>query len=94
MLFIIIGVSATEMGEDYLRTKRDVNILVDQINLKFPNSIVFQEKSEAEMKLFQRLTLFYITDVLIVGGVRYFTFLFSIVFILIFIFDILKLLLI
>lgn len=70
VVFVIIGITASERGEDYLQTQMAVNTLVARLNRKFPESIYYEERKENEMKLLQRVALFYISDVLMVTAVR------------------------
>lgn len=70
LVFVIIGITASERGDDYVQTQISVNVLVNRINEKFPNSIYYEERKENEMKLVQRVALFYVSDVLMVTAVR------------------------
>ena len=70
VVFVIIGISAPERKDDYTATLRDVTSLVRVINKKFPNLIHFEEHPEKEMFLFNRLTLFSVSNVLMVSAPR------------------------
>jgi trehalose-6-phosphate synthase len=70
VVFVIIGITAVERGEDYLQTEKAVSTIVTSLNRKFPNSIYYEERKENEMKLVQRVALFYVSDVLMVTAVR------------------------
>jgi trehalose 6-phosphate synthase/phosphatase len=70
IVFVLIGITASERGDDYLQTQRDVNVLVANINSKYPGTVYFEERKESEMKLLQRLALFYASDVLLNTAVR------------------------
>jgi trehalose-6-phosphate synthase len=70
LVFVIIGITAVERGEDYLQTQKAVLAIVASLNHKFPNSIYYEERKENEMKLVQRVALFYVSDVLMVTAVR------------------------
>lgn len=70
IVFVIIGITASERGDDYIQTQASVNILVNRINEKFPQAIYYEERKENEMKLVQRVALFYVSDVLMVTAVR------------------------
>jgi len=70
VVFVIVGISAPERVLDYQQTLRDVTALVRVINKKFPKLIHFEERSEKDMHLFNRLTLFSVTNVLMVCATR------------------------
>ena len=70
VVFVIIGISAPERVEDYHATLRDVTALVRVINKKFPKLIHFEEHPESDMHLFNRLTLFSVTNILMVSATR------------------------
>jgi trehalose-6-phosphate synthase len=68
--FVMVGITSSEMGEEYISTRNEVSALAKRISSLYPGAISFEEKKEAEMNLLHRLCLFVITDVLIVGGFR------------------------
>lgn len=70
LVFVVIGITASERGEDYLQTQKAVITIVKSLNQKFPDSIYYEERKENEMKLVQRVALFYVSDVLMVTAVR------------------------
>jgi trehalose 6-phosphate synthase len=70
VVFVVIGITASERGDDYLETKKAVETIVMTVNEKFPSAIYYEERKENEMKLVQRVALFYVSDVLMVTAVR------------------------
>mmetsp|Transcript_105 Transcript_105/g.189 ORF Transcript_105/g.189 Transcript_105/m.189 type:complete len:1079 (+) Transcript_105:193-3429(+) len=70
VVFVIIGITAPERGSDYLQTQRDVTCLVNRINREYPGLIYYEERKESQMKLFQRLSLFCVSDILMVTSAR------------------------
>lgn len=70
VVFVIIGISAPERVEDYQTTLRDVTALVRIINKKFPKLIYFEERPECDMNLFNRLTLYSVTNIMMVCATR------------------------
>ena len=73
--FSIIGISATERGDDYRITLRDVKIMVKAINSKYstgPGDIVvhFEEKGEKEFHLGERLAYFGACNLLMITATR------------------------
>jgi trehalose 6-phosphate synthase/phosphatase len=77
VVFLIIGISAKERGEDYKQTQGDVAIMIDRINKRFadprvPNDVVvyFEERAESDMRLAQRLAFLSVADVLIISAIR------------------------
>ena len=76
LVFAIIGVSAMEMGDDHRQTQRDVAMLVERINMKYSDPvsgtplIQFEERSERDISLPQRLAFFAAADVLMVTAPR------------------------
>jgi trehalose 6-phosphate synthase/phosphatase len=70
VVFVIIGVSAPERVQDYQATLRDVSALVRVINNKFPKLIHFEEHPESGMNLLNRLTLFSVTNIMMVNATR------------------------
>lgn len=70
IVLIQVGISAHERQTDYLRTRREVPAIVKMINDEFPGSIQFQECSESEMRLQQRMALLRAADVVLVTPIR------------------------
>lgn len=70
VVLVQVGLSAWERGEDYVRTKHEVSRLVEQINAQWPNTVQFQECSEAAMGLQQRMALLRAADTVIVTSIR------------------------
>jgi trehalose 6-phosphate synthase/phosphatase len=70
VVLVQVGLSALERGEDYVRTKHEVSRLVEQINAQWPNTVQFQECSEAAMGLQQRMALLRAADTVIVTSIR------------------------
>jgi trehalose-6-phosphate synthase len=70
VVFVVIGITAAERADDYLQTQKAVVTIVKSVNNKFPNAIYYEERKENEMKLVQRVALFYVSDVLMVTAVR------------------------
>mmetsp|Transcript_13722 Transcript_13722/g.19617 ORF Transcript_13722/g.19617 Transcript_13722/m.19617 type:complete len:1275 (-) Transcript_13722:185-4009(-) len=70
IVLIQVGISAFERGDDYLRTRNEVLGIVANINNIWPGTIQFQECSEAEMRLPQRMALLRAADVVMVTPIR------------------------
>ena len=70
LVLVQIGISAFERGEDYKTTKAEVLASVERVNSKYPGTIHFQECTESEMRLNQRLALLRASDILIITSVR------------------------
>lgn len=70
IVLIQVGISAYERGDDYIRTKQEVVAIVANINKRWPGSVQFQECSEAEMRLPQRMALMKAADVIMVTPIR------------------------
>jgi trehalose 6-phosphate synthase/phosphatase len=74
VVFALIGISAGERGIDYKQTVHDVKILVQRINEKYlsttPFVIYFEERSESNFRLAQRLPYFAASDVLLMAATR------------------------
>ncbi len=70
LVFVLIGISTPERGSDYIETQRDVIILVQSINARYPGFIIFEERKESEVKLARRLSLFAVSDVLLITCAR------------------------
>lgn len=70
IVLVQVGISAFERGDDYTRTKSEVIALVSNINRKWPGTVQFQECSESEMRLPQRIALLRAADVVMVTPIR------------------------
>jgi trehalose 6-phosphate synthase/phosphatase len=75
VVFVIIGLSARENGEDYRCTQRDTNAFVSRINGKFRPScggdvVIFEEQEEGDVFLRRRLSFFAASDVLLITATR------------------------
>jgi trehalose 6-phosphate synthase/phosphatase len=75
VLFTLVGISAGERGQDYKQTLHDVRILVDVINEKYASTepkgvIYFEERSEKDFRLSQRLPYFAASDILLMTATR------------------------
>ena len=70
IVLVQVGISAFERGDDYVRTKSEVTALVSNINRKWPGTVQFQECSESEMRLPQRIALLRAADVVMVTPIR------------------------
>jgi trehalose 6-phosphate synthase/phosphatase len=70
IVLIQVGISAYERGDDYIRTKQEVVAIVANINKRWPGTVQFQECSEAEMRLPQRMALMKAADVVMVTPIR------------------------
>jgi trehalose 6-phosphate synthase/phosphatase len=75
VVFPFIGITANERGQDYRQTLHDVQILVKTINEKHEAKargpvIIFQEKTDREIRLAQRLAYFAASDVLLMTATR------------------------
>uniref|UniRef100_A0A7S0CN27 Trehalose-phosphatase n=1 Tax=Proboscia inermis TaxID=420281 RepID=A0A7S0CN27_9STRA len=70
IVLIQVGISAFEMGDDYMKTKNQVTSMAANINMRWPGTVQFQECSESEMRLPQRMTLLRAADVLMVTPLR------------------------
>jgi trehalose 6-phosphate synthase/phosphatase len=70
IVLVQIGISAFERGEDYLRTKKEVERLVDKINNQWPGTVQFQECTESGMGLQQRMALLRASDTVVVTAIR------------------------
>ncbi|GMI04506.1 hypothetical protein TrVE_jg11779 [Triparma verrucosa] len=67
---IQMGISAFERGDDYLATRNELMRLVERVNVKYPGTIQFQECTEAEMRLMQRVALLRAADVVLITSLR------------------------
>jgi trehalose 6-phosphate synthase/phosphatase len=70
MVLVQVGISAFERADDYVRTKHEILSIVSRINKTWPGTIQFQECSEAEMRLPQRMALMRAADVVMVTPIR------------------------
>jgi trehalose 6-phosphate synthase/phosphatase len=73
VVFIEIGVTASERGLDYMQTKELVRRIVNRINARFSGehpAVVFEEKTEQEITLPHRLSLFAASDLLLTVAPR------------------------
>jgi trehalose 6-phosphate synthase/phosphatase len=70
IVLVQVGISAFERGEDYVRTRTEVLALVNRVNQKWPGTVQFQECSESEMRLQQRMALLRAADVIMVTPLR------------------------
>jgi trehalose 6-phosphate synthase/phosphatase len=74
VVFTILGVSAKERGNDYRQTLSDVKLLVARINRAFGSvdcpAVYFEERSDRELGLMERLSYFAAGDVLLNTAVR------------------------
>jgi Trehalose-6-phosphate synthase len=70
VVLIQVGISAFERGDDYVRTKKEIHAMVNSINKVWPGTVEFQECTEAEMRLSQRMALMKAADVVMVSPIR------------------------
>lgn len=74
LVFLLIGITAGERGVDYKLTTRDVRAYVDILNAKYSVNgdvlIHFEERSDREIRLAQRLPLFGAADILMCTATR------------------------
>lgn len=70
IVLVQVGISAFERGDDYVRTKSEVLSIVANINRTWPGTVQFQECSESEMRLQQRMALMKAADVVMVTPIR------------------------
>lgn len=75
ILFVIIGISAAERGNDYRQTLNEVKLMVDRLNTNYSKDandqlVYFEEKSEKNIRLYERLTLFAASDILLINAPR------------------------
>jgi trehalose-6-phosphate synthase len=75
LVFTIIGVTALERGGDYRQTQRDVIARVSNLNEKFTTdgipTVYFEERSERDIRLPQRLAFFGAADILMSTATRF-----------------------
>lgn len=75
VIFPLIGISASERGQDYRQTQHDVRILANNINEKYKDKsngpiINFEERNDREIRVAQRLAYFAAADVLLMTATR------------------------
>lgn len=76
LVFAIIGISAGERGQDYIQTQHDVKVTVNRLNDKYRSRcqggdiIYFEERSDREIRLAQRLAFFGASDILFITAPR------------------------
>ena len=76
LVFALIGVTATERGEDYLQTRREVLLRVAQLNEKYSTTdggaplVYFEERVERDIRMPQRLAFFASSEVLMSTATR------------------------
>ena len=75
IVFILVGISATERGNDYVQTQNEVQILVKRINSKHFSQtgcvlVHFEERADSEINLRKRLAFFAASDVLLISSTR------------------------
>jgi trehalose 6-phosphate synthase len=75
LVFVIIGISARERGDDYRQTQSEVKILVERINSKFKakasgDVVIFEEVDDSSINLRKRLAFFAASDVLLISSTR------------------------
>ncbi len=75
IVFIIIGISARERGDDYLQTQNEVHLLVKRMNSKHVSQtgsvlVHFEERDDSEIHLRKRLAFFAASDVLLISSTR------------------------
>lgn len=70
IVLLQVGISAFERGDDYIKTRSEVQQMVDKINSKWPGTIQFQECAESEMRLQQRMALLRASDVCLITSLR------------------------
>ncbi len=70
IVLIQVGISAFERGDDYVRSKKETLAMVANINKVWPGTVQFQECSESEMRLPQRIALMRAADVVMVTPIR------------------------
>jgi trehalose 6-phosphate synthase/phosphatase len=71
IVFSILGISAHERGDDYRQTQHDVKMMVARLNSKYGEELIyFEEKSERDVRLAQRLSFFAASDILMITATR------------------------
>lgn len=77
IVFTLVGITAGERGQDYRQTLHDVKIIVKELNLKYLSSqhkeqlVYFEERSDKDSRLAQRLPFFAAADILMITATRY-----------------------
>ena len=70
------GISAGERGQDYIQTQHDVKVTVNRLNEKYrtrnggSDIIYFEERTDREIRLAQRLAFFGASDILLITAPR------------------------
>jgi len=70
IVLIQVGISAFERPEDYTKTKKEAVDMVNRVNKLWPGTVHFQECTESEMRLQQRMALLRAADVVLVTPIR------------------------
>lgn len=73
LIFSIIGVTAHEREDDYRQTRHDVQVMVNSINNKYGHGdtvVWFEERSDKDIRLAQRLAFFAGSDILMITPTR------------------------
>jgi len=70
IVLIQVGSTAWERGDDYIKTRNEVNEQVRRINAMWPGTIQFQETPDWRMRLQQRMALMKASDVVLVTPIR------------------------
>lgn len=70
IVLIQIGISAYERGDDFVKTRKEILTIVENINSIWPGTVHFKECAESQMKLQQRLALLRAADVCMVTSIR------------------------
>jgi trehalose-6-phosphate synthase len=70
VVFVVIGIHAPERGDDYKQSRRDARCLVQRLERLYPGLVHYEERKDSEMRLFHRLSLFCMSDILLVSAVR------------------------
>jgi trehalose 6-phosphate synthase len=75
IVFALIGVSALERGDDYKQTQIDVTMRVRYLNDTYSHEniplVYFEERSERDIRLPQRLSFFAASDILMCTATRF-----------------------
>ena len=75
----MLGISAGERGQDYIQTQHDVKVTVNRLNEKYRarngggDIIYFEERTDREIRLAQRLAFFGASDILLITAPRLFS---------------------
>ena len=70
IILIQIGITAWERGDDYIKTRDEVEAHTKRINAMWPGTILFEERPDWKMRLQQRLALMKACDVCVVTPIR------------------------